>query len=131
MKVLLSKKFNFKPLNPDVIGMVSSMACLLHCLFLPLLLILQPVIFSFVGDLQENSWWEYLDYIFLVLGALAVYFATQKQKNNRKILFYIAYIIFALGIFFEENLSFLSYIGSFGLVFLHIKNYLEHKNCPR
>jgi MerC mercury resistance protein len=89
------------------------------------------VIFSFVGDLQQNSWWEYLDYIFLILGALAVYLATQKQKIARKILFYIAYSIFALGIFLEDNLSLLSYVGSFGLILLHIKNYLEHKNCPQ
>lgn len=129
MKFLLSGKKLFSFLNADVLGMTSSVLCLLHCLFLPLFLILQPVLFSFVKDLEDNVWWEYLDYVFLAIGLFAVILATKKIANTRKILFYGAYSVFALGILLSENWVFLSYLGSFGLVVLHLVNYKQHRNC--
>jgi predicted lysophospholipase L1 biosynthesis ABC-type transport system permease subunit len=128
MKFLLAKKNKFLSFSPDALGMATSFVCLIHCLFLPLLLILQPILFSFVKDLQDNEWWEWLDFVFLAVGLLAVILATQKaMKSARKIAFYVAYAIFAAGILLDENWIIFSYIGSFGLANLHLKNYREHK----
>ncbi len=128
MKLLLFKKKTFG-INPDILGMCSSMICLVHCLFLPLLLILQPILFSFVEDLQAYAWWEWLDFVFLAIGLLAVILATQKVSSTRKKLFYVAYLVFSCGIFLGGNWIILSYIGSFALTILHLKNYQKHKNC--
>ncbi len=119
----------FSSFNADMLGMISSVICLVHCLLLPLLLMLQPIIFSFVKDLEENAWWEWLDFVFLAVGLLAVVLATKKVSKSRKILFYVAYLVFACGILLGGNWIILSYLGSIGLAILHFKNYRTHKNC--
>ena len=131
MKFLLAKQKGSSFFDADILGVTSSFLCLLHCLFLPLLLILQPVLFSFVKDLEAKEWWEWLDFVFLAIGFLAVVLATKKVSKIRKIRFYTAYLLFAIGILLGENWIFLSYVGSIGLVILHLKNYQEHKNCSR
>lgn len=124
----ISKKF-FSGFDADLLGMISSVVCLIHCLFLPLLLILQPILFSFVKDLEENKWWEWLDFLFLAIGLLAVILSTKKMIRKQKTIFYIAYLVFAFGILLGGNWIILSYLGSIWLAILHFKNYQTHKNC--
>jgi len=129
MKFSFSKKRDFTSFNADILGLCSSILCLLHCLFLPLFLILQPVLFSFVEEWQANEWWEYLDFVFLLISCLALVLAIKRVSKKRKILFFLAYVIFAFGILLGEKWIILSYIGSVGLAVLHLKNYQEHKHC--
>lgn len=120
MRLLPEKAF-------DIMGITGAFVCLIHCLCIPLLLVLQPIIFSSFKNLEGQLWWESLDYAFLIISAISVFFATRKAHAVKiKILFALAYTIFALGVLFEETLILLSYIGSFSLIALHSYNYRKH-----
>lgn len=66
--------------NPDKIGALTSILCLIHCLATPFLF----MIWSTSTSLSHNepSWWYLLDYAFLLVSFIAIYEATKKTKNK-------------------------------------------------
>lgn len=115
--------------NADTIGIISSFLCLIHCISLPILISIQPVAAKFIDeDLQ------FLEYIFLGLSFVAVYFATRSSHVSRRIkwAFYIIFTLFTLGILLEESfqwLTNLAYAGSAGLIILHVINIRHGIRC--
>ncbi len=106
--------------HSDRIGIISSVLCLVHCLALPIFLGLQPLAHQ---NLPEG--WHFLDYIFLVMSVLAVYFTTYRMPWRRKWVFYLVLIVLMVGIFGETRwpwLSYLGYLGSLGLILMHLVN---------
>ena len=106
--------------NSDSVGIISSLLCLIHCISLPILISAQPLAARFV---DENL--HFLEYVFLGLSFLAVYFSTRSSHVTQRMkwAFYIIFSLFALGIFFEEQLAwltYLAYVGSAGLIVMHI-----------
>ena len=106
--------------NSDSIGIISSFLCLIHCISLPILISVQPVTARFVDEDLH-----FLEYIFLGVSLIAVYFSTRSSHVTQRMkwAFYIIFSLFALGIFFEEQLAwltYLAYIGSAGLIIMHI-----------
>lgn len=115
--------------NSDSIGIISSFLCLIHCISLPILISIQPVTAEFI---HEDL--EFLEYIFLGVSLIAVYFSTRSPHVTRqiKIAFYIIFTLFALGIFFEEQLAWLTYLayaGSAGLIVMHVINLRHGIRC--
>lgn len=115
--------------NADTLGIISSFLCLIHCISLPILISVKPVAAKFIDeDLQ------FLEYIFLGVSLIAVYFATRSSHVTRRIkwAFYIIFALFTLGIFLEESfvwLTYLAYAGSAGLIVMHIINIRHGIRC--
>ncbi|NJO02954.1 MAG: MerC family mercury resistance protein, partial [Bacteroidia bacterium] len=97
-------------------GIISSVLCLIHCLALPVLVSVQPLMFEYISeDLHA------LEYAFLIVSFVAVYFATRRASFAVKISFYLVLSLFMIGTAFGESLPWLHYLGyagSAGLVTL-------------
>lgn len=122
MKTILQK-------NSDKIGIISSSLCLIHCIALPIFISLQPTL---IGFLEHDL--HFIEYIFLVLSYVAVYFSTRSHHVTKEIkfTFYVVLSVFTVGILFEETLGwikYVGYVGSLGLISLHIFNIYHCKRC--
>ena len=113
--------------NSDLIGVVTSGLCTLHCMATPFLFMAQSYA---TEDLHVYGpdWWSYLDYIFIVITFLAVYWSSQKtRKNWLKYAFYGCWVALTILILNEklellqvgENLK---YLATALLIGLHLYN---------
>lgn len=116
MKFYKAKKYS------DLLGIISSAICFLHCLILPLLWVWYSA--------YSLKPWHLLDYLFIVLAGIAVYFSA---KNTAfvflKIGLWISYIIFAVSLIFHETVVYAHYIslsGSVALILCHTVNFKLH-----
>ncbi|MCY4216257.1 MAG: MerC domain-containing protein [Flavobacteriaceae bacterium] len=67
----------------DVLGVLSSSFCLIHCLITPFIFIAQVEMQSYFDGWP--FWWTMMSFIFITLSFLAVYFSTKNtsKKNIR------------------------------------------------
>ena len=117
----------------DRVAMTLSLACIVHCLFVPAFLISSVALFS----IQFSD--EILHYSLLFLAApISLYALFQGKKNHKSNSFFpvgvfgLAVLFFALFIEGEylgfplENIF--TIIGSAFLIFAHYKNYRTCQN---
>ncbi len=83
----------FKRINWDLMGILTSVACAIHCALLPLILTSLP----FFGiNIINNSYFEWMMIgIAFVVGCYALSHGYQKHHKNRKPL-----VVFAFGFIF-------------------------------
>lgn len=126
-----------RTLTYDKIGVISSTLCMLHCIMTPFIFLAKACSISCCSD--APVWWQIIDYLFLGISFIAVYYTT---KNNRldwlKISFWITWLVLLITIvnhtleFIPHNPD-LIYIPAFLIIMLHIYNILfhkcENKNC--
>ncbi|MGY6562723.1 MAG: MerC domain-containing protein [Luteibaculaceae bacterium] len=117
------KKFTSKA---DILGALASGLCLIHCLAVPVLIVLQKAS-------HELAHMHFLDIPFVVLSFIAVFFAS-KNAHTKWVgkAMWIAWVAFALGIFLEHESPFffvLGLVASGFLVYLHLFNYHTNKHC--
>ncbi|MDX2302563.1 MAG: MerC domain-containing protein [Microscillaceae bacterium] len=113
--------------NSDKIGMISSFLCLVHCLTVPVLLSFQPVLAEFI---TEDLF--YLEYIFLALSFVAVYYSARNASFFIKVSFGIVLTVFSVSLLLEHHLDwmrYLTYLGSLGLIVTHLINYYRCRQC--
>jgi len=119
-------------LHHDKLGIVSSTLCMIHCIGTP---------FIFFAKACQTTccsgapvWWLVIDYIFLVISFVAIYYTTQKKINiwlNK--LFWISWttLLFAV---IEHSFSlslvpnYFIYIPAFIIILLHIYS-LKYCKC--
>ena len=112
----------------DLIGIVGSGLCLIHCLAL-------PIIFIFLGDstITESHSPFNFDYLFLSIAFVAVYFSAKKTTSFFiKTSLWSFLLICALGIVFHDYSPYTKYIiytGSCGLILSHLYNIRFNKGC--
>ena len=130
----ITRKIN----RSDIMGALASGLCAIHCGLTPLLFFAaQPVLESTVdGHSHGSIWWGALDYVFLILSLVAVYFSAKHTHHKEiKWVLWIAWSIFAIGLLSEPfHLSYgkwLMYIGSAVLIIAHLKNYQYTQNLRR
>ncbi len=118
--------------KPDLVGTLASTLCLVHCVATPFIFIAQSSVFGSGGE--PPVWWKFLDYMFLAISFIAVYWSTSTTNLNWiKPLFWISWILL-LGIILNEKLAILSfpevliYIPTISLVILHLYN-KKYCNC--
>ncbi len=106
----------------DTFGILISSLCLVHCLFMPLLLVFR------VSLTYIPTWWKGLDYIFLVLSFLAVYrSSTTTSKSFMKGLFWISWCVLIF-VIVNEKLALMPLpevsilLPTISLIFLHEYN---------
>ncbi len=66
--------------KPDAIGSAASTLCLIHCLATPFIFITQACTMSCCAD--APTWWQSLDYLFIVISFFAIFRATQTSTNK-------------------------------------------------
>ena len=109
----------------DSLGALASSLCLLHCVATPFLFVLQPLA---VSEEAAPFWWQSLDFVFLVISFLAVYWsAINTSKKWMRNALWTSFIVLALAILNEKfellHLGeFLTYIPAASLIGLHLYN---------
>ncbi len=108
--------------NSDLIGIGSSVLCIIHCLLLPVLILAG----SLTGDAHR---WVWLDYLFVMLATLAVFYSTRRLKSLflRRGL-WLTLLVFSGALVFHEHhptALYVSVASSLLLVIFHIGSYRE------
>ena len=113
---------------PDKAGIASAVLCTVHCLIVPILFLIKFQIGDNNIIYKLPSWWEQLDYVFLLVSFLAVYHAARHSKQmGLKVAFWIFWVILSVAILFQTYLHWMAYIASFGLVTTHVLNMRKMK----
>ncbi len=74
----------------DALGMASSSLCLVHCILTPFIFIARACTLDCC--VNSPNWWKAIDFFFLVLSFVAVYFAAKRSsKQWVKIAFYVLF----------------------------------------
>jgi hypothetical protein len=119
---LLPMKNNFVARKSDWIGILGSMACLIHCLALPALF----YFFQFTSGFHQTSVGHLLEYAFMAVATVAVVTTVKKSTSTVvKILLIFSLSLFISGILLESSFSFsvyLLHLGSLGLITGHTIN---------
>ncbi len=118
--------------KPDSIGSVASLLCLIHCVATPFIFITQACIMSCcVGT---PTWWQSLDYVFIIISFFAIFRSTQTSSNKSiKIALWITWFLLFLSIvnkafqlfYINQNLT---YTTGITLALLHLYN-LKYCQC--
>lgn len=113
----------------DTLGAFASGLCLVHCLITPVLFIVQTCtnVCCANGDVVP-SWWTALDYIFLGVSLLAIFWSVKTTSKNW--IKYALWISWGLLFFVIMNERFalmtinkyLGYVPALLLVSLHLYN---------
>ncbi len=116
----------FRTHKADWVGILGSVGCIIHCLIMPVLL-------SSAASFTAHAEYRWLDYVFLTVAAVAVWFSARKASSVMvRILLILAWAIFAGSIIWEESIPFASilmYIGSVLLIIGHVLNLRQIHQC--
>ncbi len=103
----------------DFIGASASALCLVHCIATP---------FLFVAQSAISGWWAALDYGFIVITFLAVFFsARQTSRKWMQFALYGGWVVLSI-LIINEKMTFIllgeawKYGAAFGLISLHLYN---------
>ncbi len=115
-------------LKADNIGALAGFLCLIHCIATPLLFVVKACTASCCASDVVPGWWKFIDYVFLIVSFLAIYYATKKTAQMWiKVALWLSWVALAaiiLNEFFEFVL--LSeqaiYIPALAIVGLHLYN---------
>lgn len=128
--------------KPDFVGMAASILCAIHCAAFPLLFAAQPLVHEAISSAEGHghghghghgglaSLWSSLDFVFLALSLVAVYFAARASRNaTTKVWLWTGWAIFAIGVGMEQFglPGWLMYVGSAVLVIAHLINFRQCK----
>ena len=106
----------------DYIGIAGSVLCIVHCLLVPALALGS----SFSHNHHSNAGLLSLDYFFILINAIAVYYATRDHKSlPLRILLWGALSLFSVSLIFENQngiFTLLGYAGSGLLIVGHLLN---------
>jgi len=122
---------NFKLKNSynksDIVGIIASSICIVHCVITPLI----AVLFSKI--VKEK--YELLNYVFLIISLISVIISIKTTKNELlKGLLLFFWIQLSVGLVLEDKniiFSILMYFSALGLIVTHILNIKYCKNCKQ
>jgi hypothetical protein len=112
--------------NSDLLGIISAGLCLIHCIALPVFLL---------GTLSAGlvlSNWHWLDFIFIALACVAVYFSTKKTASVLiKTGMWTSVTIFAIALLSHEISVYAQYISIAASVALMLLHFINIRHCRR
>ncbi len=112
--------------KPDILGASASGICLVHCAATPFLFMTKAC--SVAGCAHAPVWWQAIDYLFLGVSFLAIFYATRNSsKKWVRMALWASWVVLLGGILnetFEAGLFFESfvYIPAAAIVALHLYN---------
>ena len=116
----------------DTIGIVAGILCIIHCIGTPFFFIAKAACSTCCSE--APLWWRAIDYLFLIISFIAIYFLTQKTTKRWLILaFWISWFALLLTII-NESLQIISlftefiYLPAFSIIILHFYN-LQFCKC--
>ncbi len=124
-------------LHYDKIGIISSSLCMIHCIGTPFIFIAKACSATCCSD--APIWWLMIDYLFLIISFVAIYFTTRKPtKPWLNVFFWIAWVVLLFATL-EHSFSlsivpkYFIYIPALTVVALHFYNLkfnkCENENC--
>jgi len=120
-------KTDFFSRKADYIGITGSVLCIIHCMITPILLMSSALL----QDEHVRFGYLSLDYIFIGINIVAVYFATRHYALPviKKALWgFLA--LFSIAILLEDVnpiFEYVGYLASIGLVTTHLFNIRQHR----
>lgn len=117
--------------NSDTIGIFSGLLCSIHCLATPILFVTQS---SFASANLEPIWWDSINYLFIFLSFISVYYSVKNtSKNFMKLILWTCWIFFTIIILNDMIIIFeiselFSYLSAFSLAYAHVHN-LKYCQC--
>ena len=104
----------------DYIGVAGSVLCLVHCLITPALALGSSL------SISHHTAGGGLDYLFIVVNGVAVFFATRDHRSFALRLFlWVSFALFSVSLLLEHNIDgfkILGYVGSGLLILGHLYN---------
>ena len=120
---------NIKSYKADMFGAMASGLCLIHCLATPIIFVAKACSVSCCASPTIPIWWKIVDFLFLIVSLIAIYYATRKTtKNWLKISLWISWVLL-LFVVSNDSIGFvqippaLSYAPAFSIIILHAYNY--------
>ena len=111
----------------DLIGASASFLCLVHCLATPFVFLIKSS--AAVCCSETPTWWQAMDYIFLVVAFFAVVHVTNNHRSKEWMKFSLVVSWLGLLLVTLNSTYFLfhitneiAYIPAISLVFLHLYN---------
>lgn len=117
---------NTRSFSLDNVGIMAGSLCMIHCIGTPFLFIAKACSVSCCSD--APLWWQLIDYFFLIISFVAIYFITKKTIPNWvKISFWISWLILLLTILnhtftIVEVPKYFIYIPASAIIILHFYN---------
>lgn len=113
---------SYKINKADLIGILSSSICLVHCVATPLLVLFSVNIFT-------NPAFDLL-FLFVALGS--IFKATQNTSNIKiALLLWFSFVGFMIATLFHDFFEWLHYLGYLFALLLIIGHLLNIKNCNK
>jgi len=116
----------------DILGTFASSLCLVHCIATPFIFIAQTC--SATCCETAPVWWQFIDYMFLVISLFAILWSTKNTNINWiKPLLWLSWLTLLIVILNEKFgwfslANFAIYIPAFSLIILHLYN-RKHCKC--
>lgn len=120
-------KTDFVSRKADYIGITGSILCLIHCMVTPVVLLTSSLLQNSTLRIGYLS----LDYVFIGINIIAVYFATRHYAHpviKRSLWGFLA--LFSLSLVLEDAspiFEYIAYVASAGLVISHFLNIRQHR----
>jgi hypothetical protein len=120
--------------KPDLVGMLASGLCAIHCAMVPLFFAAQPLVYEAIseaghhGHEHGHGLWASLDIVFLVLSLIAVHYAAKASHQPKtRAWLWGGLGVFAAGLLMEYlgMVGWLMYVGSAILVITHLVNFRQ------
>lgn len=104
----------------DYIGVAGSVLCLVHCLITPALALGSSL------SINHHAAGSGLNFVFILVNGLAVYFATREHRSPALRLFlWASFALFSVSLLLEHNMAgfrILGYVASGLLIAGHLYN---------
>lgn len=123
----------------DLLGVMASGLCAVHCAITPFFFAARPLMDTAVctsqGCCSDAPFaWAMLDYLFLVISLVAVWYSAKQTNNNWvKLLLWGGWAFFGIGLMLEAGSftfgKWVMYSGSAALVATHVVNYIYCPTC--
>jgi hypothetical protein len=112
-----------KKINWDALGITASLACAIHCAFLPLFFTSLPI---FGVNVIDNTAFEIIMVVLaFIIGIYSLYhgFRTHHHTLVPLIVFSVGFVFLILKLFFAQYENWLLIPAVSGIIFAHIINY--------
>lgn len=122
-RFMITRILNLKKPFSDYLGALGSLLCLFHCLVMPFIFTV-PLFY-----LNNNTPIDYLEYLFLSISFIAVYFSSRKIPTHiEKILIWALFCLLSISLILHNYIPlFFSFSFSIGLLILHLKRIIYFK----
>jgi hypothetical protein len=95
------KLIKYLNINSDTFGILACALCIIHCIATPF--VFTAYTYSNIQQIVYPIWWKNLDYIFLIISFVMVYFSSQTTLIGfMKYFFWLSWLLLCVMIINEK-----------------------------